>query len=185
MSAVRKFLPLLLPLLALSLSGCSTQSISLLNPPAATVVKPTAVSTLQPPQVLSTGYDQFAGNCPDAVSEDTDLIAYANSQNYNFDMELQIKPTLGCDADPKSPTYTNFLRQVGEANLTMNALDTAWVYGYVYTRDTFLTSVFAHLQEHYPSLAKVTVTVLYGGNTRAILTYNGHGQPQLQDLYAQ
>jgi hypothetical protein len=130
------------------------------------------------------GYDQFAGNCPDAAVEDTALIAYANSQNYNFDMSLTISPTGGCGSDLKSVAYANFIRQVGQATLILNALDTAWVYGYVATRDTFLTNLFAQLQTRYPSLANVTITVLYGGATRATLTYNGHGQPVVQDLYS-
>lgn len=181
---MRKLLPLL-GLIPLLLGGCSAQTISVLtNTTIATVARPTAVPTaIPPPLVASTGFDQFAGNCPDAAVEDTNLIAFAASQNYNFDMSLTISPTAGCDADPKSPTYASFIRQVGKANLILNALDTAWVYGYVSTRDTFLTNLFAQLQTHYPSLADVTITVVYGGNTRATLTYNGHGQPQLQDLY--
>jgi hypothetical protein len=185
LTAVRKLLPLLgfIPLL---LSGCSSETISVFtNTSVATVARPTAVPTaVPPPLVASTGYDQFAGNCPDAAVEDTNLISFAAAQNYNFDMSLTISPTSGCGADPKSPAYTTFVRQVGQATLTLNALDTAWVYGYVATRDTFLTNLFAQLQTHYPSLANVTITVLYGGNTRATLTYNGHGQPLLQVLYS-
>ena len=137
-----------------------------------------------PPLVSNLGYDQLAGNCPDAATEDTNLIAYANAQNYNFDMSLTISPTTGCGADLKSVAYANFIHQVGQATLILNALDTAWVYGYVATRDTFLTNLFAQLQTRYPSLANVTITVIYGGTTRATLTYNGHGQPLVQDLYS-
>jgi len=184
-SAVRKLLPLL-ALIPLLLAGCSSKTISAFtNTTVATVARPTPVSTaVPPPLVLSMGYDQFAGNCPDAAVEDTTLIAYANSQNYNFDMSLTISPTGGCGADLKSAAYANFIRQVGQATLILNALDTAWVYGYVATRDTFLTNLFAQLQAHYPSLANVTITVLYGGATRATLTYTGHGQPTVQDLYS-
>jgi hypothetical protein len=179
----------LLPLLALIpllLAGCSSKTISVFtNTTVATIARPTPVPTaVPPPRVSGMGYDQFAGNCPDAAVEDTALIAYANSQNYNFDMSLTISPTGGCGSDLKSVAYANFIRQVGQATLILNALDTAWVYGYVATRDTFLTNLFAQLQTRYPSLANVTITVLYGGATRATLTYNGHGQPVVQDLYS-
>lgn len=183
---------LLLPLLALSLSGCSTKSLNGLNLNA---LMPTAVPkgtatpaispTAQAPSVASTGFDAYAGNCPDAANEDAALITYAQSQNYNFDMQLAIKPTIGCSADPHSATYRTFIRQVANAELTMNALDTNWIYGYVSTRDLFLQSIFTKLQAHYPSLSDTTITVTYNGQTRATLSYAGHGAPQIQDLYAQ
>ncbi len=186
MTAVRKLLYPLLGLIPLMLAGCSSKTISVFsNTSVATPGRPTPVPTAVPPPLVSSlGYDQFAGNCPDAAVEDTTLIAYAGSQNYNFDMSLTISPVTGCGADPKSAAYATFIRQVGQANLTLNALDTAWVYGYVATRDTFLTNLFAQLQMHYPSLAKVTITVQYGGNTRATVTYDGHGQPVVQDLFS-
>jgi hypothetical protein len=186
MSGVRKLLAILPLLIPFALSGCSSSSLtSLLAAPSPTAVpppSPTAVA--QAPQVVSTGYDQYAGNCPDAANEDAELISYAQSQNYNFDMQLKIDPTAGCDADPTSAAYTTFRRQVGNATLSMNALDTSWVYGYVAARDTFLSSVFSQLQQHYPSLTNVTITVNYGGQLRATLTYNGQGQPVLNDLFA-
>ena len=148
--------------------------------PATANARPTA----QLPSIASSGFDSFAGNCPDAADEDAELITYAQSQNYNFDMQLTIKPTSGCDADSQSPTYQSFIRQVTKTALTMNAIDTAWIYGYVSTRDLFLQSMFSKLQAHYPSLSDVTITVLYNGQTRAILSYTGHGAPTIQDLYS-
>ena len=146
--------------------------------PAPTVAAgPTVV-----PQMLSTGFDQLAGNCPDAANEDIDLITYAQTQNYNFDMSLHISPTIGCDADAGSTTYKTFVAQVGKATLTLNALDTQWVYGYAPTREAFIQSVYARLQAHYPSLTNVLITVAYGGQPRATLTYSGQGQPVYQDL---
>ncbi|HWE61609.1 MAG TPA: hypothetical protein VHB98_07855, partial [Chloroflexota bacterium] len=142
-------LVVLLPLLALSLSGCSTKSFNGLNiasfiptpaPKHMHVPKPSP--TAQLPSVSSNGFDAYAGNCPDAASEDAALITYAQSQNYNFDMQLQIKPTGGCDAELHSATYRSFIRQVTKANLSMNEIDSAWVYGYTTTRDLFLQSVF-------------------------------------------
>jgi hypothetical protein len=141
--------------------------------------------TAQLPSVSSNGFDAYAGNCPDAASEDAALITYAQSQNYNFDMQLQIKPTGGCDAELHSATYRSFIRQVTKANLSMNEIDSAWVYGYTTTRDLFLQSVFTKLQAHYPSLSDVTITVTYSGQTRATLAFTGHGAPTIQDLYAQ
>jgi hypothetical protein len=185
MRAVRK-LYALLPLLALSLSGCSTNSLSVLNPPTkkhAVAAAPTA--TVPAPSVASNGFDSFAGNCPDAANEDARLIGYATGQNYNFDMQLHVKPTIGCDADPSSAAYKSFIRQATKADLTMVALDTQWVYGYVSTRDLFLQSVFTQMQTHYPSLSDVTITVTYNGQTRATLAFTGHGAPVIQDLYAQ
>jgi hypothetical protein len=135
------------------------------------------------PQILSTGFDQFAGNCPDAATEDLDLISYAQTQNYNFDMQLRIAPTTGCDAALNTPSYHTFVTQVGQATLTMNALDTQWVYGYAPTREAFVQSVYSKLQAHYPSLTKVSITVLYGGRPRATLNFSGQGQPVYQDLY--
>ena len=186
MTAVRRLLALL-PLLALSLSACSTKNIPLLTAdatPAKPAAKPTLVATALP-LVLSTGFDQFAGNCPDAAIEDTDLITYATSQNYNLDMQLQVTPTLGCDADPKSAAYKTFIRQAGQAKLTVNDLNGQLAFGYVATRETFTTNLFAQLQVHYPSLAKVTITVIRGGHTFTVLTYDGHGQPQMSELYGQ
>jgi hypothetical protein len=145
------------------------------------VASPTAPA----PNVSSSGYDAFAGNCPDAANEDAELITYAQSQNYNFDMQLAIKPKIGCAADIESSTYKTFIRQVTKATLTLNALDTNWIYGYVSTRDLFLQSVFTRLQQHYPSLSDATITVTYNGQTRAMLTYTGHGAPAIQDLYGQ
>jgi hypothetical protein len=186
MSAVRRLIPLL-PLLALSLGGCSTKNIPLLTAdatPKKPVVRPTEAPTAMP-LVLSTGFDQFAGNCPDAAVEDTALISYATTQNYNLDMQLQVTPTQGCDADPKSQSYKTFIRQVGQAKLTVNDLDGQLAYGYVATRETFTTNLFAQLQAHYPSLAKVTITVIRGGHTFTVLSYDGHGQPQMSELYGQ
>lgn len=182
---VVRTLRMLVPLLALSLSGCSTSSLSLLTPaePTHTPV-PVLAATAVAPRVSSSGFDSFAGNCPDAATEDTTLIAYANSQNYNFDMQLQIKPTQNCDADQGSSAYKTFIRQVTDVTLTMNALDTAWTSGYVSTRDLFLQSVFTKLQAHYPSVASVTITITYNGQTRATLTFTGHGAPVINDLYS-
>lgn len=191
MSGVRRLI-LLLPLLALSLSGCSSKSFNGINLNAflpTAVPKRTATPVGSPtaaaPLVSKNGYDAFAGNCPDAANEDAALITYVQSQNYNFDMQLLIKPTVGCDADPQSATYKTFIRQVSKADLTLNAIDTNWIYGYVSTRDLFLQSIFTKLQAHYPSVSDVTITVTYDGQTRAILSYTGHGAPQIQDLYAQ
>jgi len=178
---------LTLPLLALLVSGCTAKNINPFSPSVATkhTVKPAPAATVAPPNIAINGFDTFAGNCPDAANEDAALVSYASSQNYNFDMQLQIKPTQGCDADPKSSTYKTFRRQVSQATLTLNALDTAWVYGYVSTRDTFLTNVFSQLQAQYPSLSTATISVTYGDVTRATLTYSGHGAPAVNDLYAQ
>lgn len=173
-------------LLALSLCGCSAHSFSVLPLAAPTNTPPAVVTaTVPPPSVSQNGFDSFAGNCADAANEDVALIDYAATQNYNFDMQLQIKPTLGCDADPASSTYRTFIRQVTDANLTMNALDTAWIYGYVSTRDLFLQSMFTTLQKHYPSLGNVVITITYNGQTRATLAFTGHGAPTVNDLYAQ
>jgi hypothetical protein len=187
MSGMRRlliFLPLLIPF---ALSGCSSSTLSsLLSAPTPTPApKPSPTAVTAAPQIVSTGYDQYAGNCPDAANEDASLINYAQSQNYNFDMQLKISPTAGCDADPTSAAYATFRRQVGDATLAMNALDTSWVYGYVAVRDTFLSSVFSQLQQQYPSLSNVTISVNYGGQLRATLTYDGRGQPVLDDLFAQ
>ena len=184
MIAVRT-LRVLVPLLALSLCGCSANSLSILTPTKSTVTpSPASTVLLQPPRVASTGFDSWAGNCPDAADEDTSLISYANSQNYNFDMQLVIKPTTGCDADTDSSAYKVFIRQVTNVTLTMNALDTAWIYGYVNTRDLFLQSMFTKLQAHYPSLANASITIAYNGQTRATLTFNGQGAPVVNDQYA-
>ena len=173
-------------LLALSLCGCSAQGFSVLSPAAPTrTPAPAVTSTVPPPSVSQNGFDSFAGNCADAANEDVALMNYANTQNYNFDMQLQIKPTLGCDADTDSSTYKTFIRQVADANLTMNALDTAWIYGYVSTRDLFLQSMFTNLQKHYPSLSTAVITITYNGQTRATLAFTGHGAPTINDLYAQ
>jgi hypothetical protein len=142
------------------------------------------VVTVSAPSIAATGFDSFAGNCPDAADEDVALINYAGSQNYNFDMQLQIHPTQGCDADRKSPAYKSFIKQVTQANLLLNALDTAWTYGYVGTRDTFLTNVLSQLQTHYPSLSNATITVTFGGTTRATVTYTGHGAPVVNDVFS-
>jgi hypothetical protein len=188
MRDVRSF-PLLLFLPALLLSGCSVKNINLFSTPKATKT-PTTVSNLPPvatisaPSIAAAGFDSYAGNCPDAADEDVTLINYAKSENYNFDMQLQIHPTQGCDADHKSSTYKSFIKQVTQANLLLNALDTAWTYGYVSTRDTFLTNVLSQLQAHYPSLSNATITVNFGGTTRATVTYTGHGAPVVNDLYS-
>jgi hypothetical protein len=164
------------------LSGCSSSSISLIAPAIATPkVTPTPEST-PVPRILAMGYDHFAGNCPDAANESIALISYAQSQNYNFDMQLEIAPTGGCGSELKTGAYHTFVTQVGQATLNMNALDTQWVYGYAPTREAFIDSVFAKLQVQYPSLSKVQVNVLYGGQIRATLTYTGHGQPVYQSL---
>jgi hypothetical protein len=185
MTAVRK---LMLPLLlAVSLSGCSTKNIPLLSAnstPQKPATRTVAAATAQP-LVLSTGFDQFAGNCSDAATEDTALISYAASQNYNLDMQLRVTPTKGCDADPKSAAFKTFIRQAGQATLTVNDLNGQLAYGYVATRETFVSSLFAQLQLHYPSLAKVTITVTRGGHTFTVLNYDGHGQPQMSELYGQ
>jgi hypothetical protein len=146
---------------------------------------PASNAGAEAPVVSKNGFDTLAGNCPDSANEDAALITYAQSQNYNFDMQLFIKPTIGCDADSHSATYKTFIRQVAKADLTLNALDTNWIYGYVSTRDLFLQSIFTKLQGHYPSMSDVTITVTYNGQTRATLSYTGHGAPQIQDLYAQ
>jgi hypothetical protein len=185
MSAVRR---LMLPvLLAVSLSGCSTKNIPLFmaNPTPKKPVTRVVPAATAPPLVLSTGFDQFAGNCPDAATEDTALISYAATQNYNLDMRLRVTPTQGCDADPKSTRFKTFIRQAGQATLMVNDLNGQLAYGYVATRETFVSSLFAQLQAHYPSLAKVTITVTRGGHTFTVLNYDGHGQPQMSELYGQ
>lgn len=186
MMAVRR-LTMILPaaLLIVSLSACSANNLSLLNPQPKKHVKLVPTPTVLAPSIASTGFDSFAGNCPDAASEDAALIGYAASQNYTFDMQLQVRPTANCDADTVSAAYRSFIRQATSARLTMNEVDSAWAYGYVSTRDLFLQSMFTQLQAHYPSLSDVTITVNYAGQPRATLTYNGQGKPVIQDLYAQ
>ncbi len=167
-----------------SLSGCSSSSISLIPAPIGTsVVTPTPEPT-QPPQVVSTGFDKFAGNCLDAANADMDLISYAQSQNYNFDMQLQVAPTTGCSADLGTAAYHTFVTQVGQVTLNMNELDSQWVYGYAPTRQAFIDSVFSKILARYPSASKVTINVTYAGRVRAILTYDGRGQPAYQDFGA-
>ena len=176
---------LLLPV-ACSLSGCSVKGLNLLDSPATRTpaIRASLTATVAAPRVLNSGYDSFAGNCPDAADEDAALIGYANSQNYNFDMQLRINPTEGCAADTKSATFKGFIRQVSQAQLTLNALDTAWVYNTALaTRDTFLTAILQQLQAHYPSLSDVTIVVNYGGQPQARVTYNGHGAPVVTDPY--
>ena len=181
----RRVLCVLVPLLALSLSGCSSNTLqSLLSITPTPTATPAPTATVPPPIVSSTGFDTLAANCPDAATEVFALIAYANSQNYNFDMHLQVSPTLGCFADPGSAAYMSFIRQVTVANLTMYALDTSWIYGYVSTRDLFLRSIFTRLQSHYPSLTNAQITIEYNGQVRATLTFNGHGAPAISDLYS-
>ncbi len=183
---------ILLPVLAFALGGCKTKNLSLKNipllsnssSPTKPLARPTSVPTAAP-LVASTGFDQFAGNCPDAATEDTTLIAYAASQNYNLDMQLRVSPTAGCDADPKSAAYKTFIRQVGQASLLVNDLDGQLVYGYTTTRETFISNLFAQLQAHYPSLGKATVTAARGNRTYTVLTYDGHGQPQITEQYGQ
>jgi hypothetical protein len=174
------------------MSGCSSKSFNGINlgafmptPVPKQRATPTPNPQSQAPSVAGSGYDAFAGNCPDAANEDANLITYAQSQNYNFDMQLAIKPTIGCNADSRSAAYKTFIRQVSKAELTLNALDTNWIYGNVSTRDLFLQSIFTKLQQHYPSLSDVTITVSYNAQPRATLSYTGHGAPQIQDLYAQ
>jgi hypothetical protein len=182
----RRMLWMLVPLLALSLSGCSsvnTSLQSLLSIAPTPTPTPAPTATVSPPSVSSTGFDTLAANCPDAADEVFALIAYANSQNYNFDMHLQVSPILGCFADAGSAAYRTFIRQVTVANLTMYALDTSWIYGYVSTRDLFLRSVFTKLQSHYPSLTNAQITIEYNGQVRATLTFNGHGAPTINDIY--
>ena len=181
MTTVRKLI-VLLPLLALALSGCSAKSISLLKTPVlAPTATPMQVATAQPPSIAGTGYDAFAGNCPDVASEDAALIGYANSQNYNADMQLMVKPTGGCSAEPTSGVYKTFLRQAATATLTMNDLGGQLVAEYESTRDTFLSSLLYQLQKHYPNLTTATIRVIYGGQTRTTLTWNGHGVPSIVD----
>jgi hypothetical protein len=124
---------LVLPLMILSLSGCKSTNIPLLTAPASTPIVTATSEPTQVPRIVETGYDRFAGNCVDAANEDVDLIDYAQSQNYNFDMQLQIAPTSGCGANKSSPAYRTFVTQVGQVTLNMNALDTQWVYGYAPT----------------------------------------------------
>ena len=182
---MRKMLLALSPcMIAVVLAGCSSKDLTSLantgeKKAVNTPVPPTA--TVAAPSILSTGYDSFAGNCPDADNEDVALLTYAHSQNYNVDMQLRITPTQGCDADPKSKAYDTFRRQVAQATLLLNAIDYSWNNSYTATRDTFLISVFQRLQAHYPSLSNVTITVVYGSNKQAILTYTGHGQPVVAD----
>lgn len=185
-SGVRRLLPLLLLPIPL-LSGCSTKSIPLLtgNTPPKTPTVGVAPAPTAPPLVLSTGFDHFAGNCPDAATEDTALIVYASSQNYSLDMQLQVTPTQGCDADAKAAAYRTFIRQAGQAKLTVNDLNGQLAYGYVATRETFVSNLFAQLQGHYPSLSRVTITVIRGGRAFTVLSYDGHGQPQMSELYGQ
>lgn len=185
MSTVRK-LCVLLPMLSLALSGCSSTGISLLKAPAlAPTATPAAAPTLPPPSIAGTGYDAFAGNCPDAASEDAALIGYANSQNYNVDMQLTVKPTEGCSSEPKTGVYKTFIRQAATASLTMNDIGGQLVAEYESTRDTFLSSMLSQLQSHYPNLSSVTIVVTYGGQTRTTLSWNGHGVPSIVDGSAQ
>jgi hypothetical protein len=170
----------LVPLMMLTLSGCKS-NLALITPPDKTPVATATAESTPVPLVLSTGFDRFAGNCLDAANEDLALINYATSQNYTFDMQITITPTTGCGADVNTAAYRTFVNQVGQATLVMNALDTAWVYGYAPTREAFIDSVFAKLQAHYRSVSRVTVTVMYGGRVRATLSYTGHGQPVWQD----
>ena len=173
-----------LPIMVLAVGGCSTSTISLIAPPASTpVVTPTLAPTEQP-QIVSTGFDKYAGNCQDAANADMDLISYALSQNYNFDMQLQVQPTTDCNADPGTAAYHTFVTQVGQVSLNMNEIDSQWVWGYAPTREAFIDSVFAKIQARYPSAAKVTINVTYAGQVRAILTYTGRGQPSYQDFGA-
>ncbi len=168
--------------MVLALGGCSSSTISLIAPPVTTpVVTPTVAPTEQP-QIVSTGFDKFAGNCLDAANADMDLITYAESQNYTFDMQLQVAPTSGCSASPGTSAYHTFVTQVGQVTLNMNEIDSQWVWGYAPTREAFIDSVFARIQARYPSASKVTINVTYSGQVRAILTYNGRGQPVYQDF---
>lgn len=181
MSTVRKLF-VLLPVLAMALSGCSTKSISLLKAPvAAPTATAEALPTLPPPSIAGTGYDAFAGNCPDVASEDAALISYANTQNYNVDMQLNVKPTGGCAAEHKSGVYKMFIRQAATATMTLNDLGGQLVAEYESTRDTFLSSLLSQLQQHYPNLSNVTISVIYGGQIRTTLTWNGHGVPSIVD----
>lgn len=176
----------LLPLLAFTLSGCSSTALRVFN----TTVKKTVVAkavpsaTVQAPSVAADGFDGFAGNCPDAAAEDASLITYASGQNYSFDMQLKINPTQNCDADGKSELYRSFIHQATKASLLLNSLDGNWVGGLVSTRDQFLQSVLTQLKLHYPSLSDVTITLIYNGQTRATITSNGGGTPQVNDLYS-
>jgi hypothetical protein len=56
------------------------------------------------------------------------------------------------------------------------------VYNYAPTREAFIDSVYAMLQAHYPSVSKVTISVMYGGQVRGTLTYTGNGKPVWQDF---
>jgi hypothetical protein len=180
MSTVRKLI-VLLPVLALALGGCSSRSISLLKAPIlAPTATPEALAT-QAPSIAGTGYDAFAGNCVDAANEDAALISYANSQNYNADMQLTVNPTVGCAAAPTTGVYKTFIRQVATAHLTMNDIGGQLVAEYESTRDTFLSSLLSELQKHYPNLSNVTILVTYGGQARTTLSWNGRGVPSIVD----
>ena len=175
---------LCLPVILFGLGGCSSSSIALISPPVSTPVVTATPEPTELPQMVSTGFDKYAGNCLDAANVDMDLISYAQSQNYNFDMQLQVAPTTECSADPGTAAYHTFVTQVGQITLNMNEIDSQWAYGYAPTREAFIDSVFAKIQAHYPSASKVTINVTYAGQVRAILTYNGHGQPVYQDFGA-
>jgi hypothetical protein len=176
-----RWLAPLVPVVVLGLSGCKGNNISLITGPDSTPVATATAEATLVPNVVKTGYDSFAGNCLDAANEDLALIDYAQTQNYLFDMQLQVSPTTGCEANISSAAYHTFLTQVGQATLNMNDLNSQWAYGYAPTREAFVDSVYAKLQAHYPSVSKVSITVQYAGQLRATLTYNGHGQPIWQD----
>jgi hypothetical protein len=173
-----------LPVVLLALGGCSSSTISLIAPPASTPVVTATLAPTEQPQIVSTGFDKYAGNCLDAANADMDLISYAQSQNYSFDMQLQVAPTADCGADAGTAAYRTFVTQVGQVTLNMNEIDSQWVWGYAPTREAFIDSVFAKIQARYPSASKVTINVTYAGQVRAILTYNGRGQPTYQDFGA-
>ena len=176
----------LLPLLAFTLSGCSTTTLNVFNSTVkkAAIAKAVPTATVQAPSVAPGGFDSFAGNCPDAAAADATLITYASGQNYSFDMQLKINPIQNCDAEPKSEAYKSFIHQATKATLLLNSLDGNWVGGLVSTRDQFLVSMLTQLQLHYPSLSDATITLTYGGQTRATITWTGHGTPQVNDLYS-
>ena len=154
MPARRIIAALCLPIVLLALAGCSSSTMSLITPPAVTpVVSPTSAPTEQP-QIVSTGFDKFAGNCLDAANADMDLITYAQSQNYNFDMQLQVLPTTTVSAAPGTAAYHTFVTQVGQIVLNMNEIDSQWVWGYAPTREAFIDSVFARIQARYPSASR-------------------------------
>jgi hypothetical protein len=162
--------PILLAL-ALLLSGCSLRSAM----PSATLVTstPTPLPTLPPapPPVdasSTSAFDNAAGNCVDAANQAISLIAEAAagrfaSTGFNVDMHLALEPhgpTSGCAVPPVH--ITSYRQYVSSAQLTVWALDSAWVNAGSAVKQLWLADVLNALLALYPR-AVINVQVLYNG----------------------